>query len=62
MVEKVVSTNQKPTMYRNLYENIDPDQFANTAPLHIFCDGEGDGNPVNAKHLYNEDVGPTLYN
>ena len=37
LIETAVSTNQKPTMYRNLYENTGPDIYTGAAPLHIYC-------------------------
>ena len=33
MVETAVSTNQKPTMYRNLYENIGPGRYTAELPM-----------------------------
>ena len=36
LVEMAISTNLKTTIYRNLYDNTDPDQFA------TYCLGKGD--------------------
>ena len=38
LVEMAISTNQKPTMYRNLYENTDPGKVmenVNLAKTHV---------------------------